>query len=932
LEYSVETVFISYNSADRLWSEWIGWQLENAGYQAILQAWDFSAGSNFVLKMQEATREATRTIAVLSEAYLKSLFTQPEWAAAFLKDPTGEKRILVPVRVEKCEPDGMWSAIVYIDLVGVDEERARQLLIAGFSGARAKPELEPPFPGSQRRSDQGVAPAFPGKIASSGTEHQTINPQSTSARDAPMPDAAPQNALLDSSFAGNNLASIIGRQTDVENVTNELKNRPLVTILGPGGCGKSRLAMEVAKVAAVNFPDGVSFIPLSELSLTGAEKNPLPVHVGKLIGVSERPNHPPNEALIQHFRTGAHLLVLDNCEHLIASCRAFAISLVTHCPGLRILATSRVALEPTSSDSSECLYDLQPLDVPSEARVTPEQVGGSSSVQLLIERASRRTKFEITAENAAATAAVCRSLCGLPLAIELTAARLRGTTIQSLWKEIRQGTFDVDKGAKGNTMRATIDRSYKPLQPDAQAFLRQLSVFRGGWTQDAAAAVCNQEAGLTENFINELVDSSLLTRTENGEMRFGFLEPIRQFVQQELTPSETAAVQRRHADYFLRVAEREESRLTTKEQDEALETLEPELDNYRVAVRWTIDQQQPEAGLRLMASLWRFIEIHTYYTDGLDWAEKVLGISGTAAFPSLRCKLLAGRGMLAYRMAKYTVAQSLFQECLDLATSVKDKVWIAEALGDLGLVAMMKGEFQLARERFTECKALEEVNQNTLAVANANFNLGFLALGIGEYEEAEKDLKIALLQFDAKGNDRGKAFALNSLARCCIVAGDLKTAVQHSNKALAIRRHSKDSKCVADSLRTSAWAALEAERYPEALEQLQEAVGKAQGVDDLRGISEALDLFALMGARRGISPTVVELAAAAENIRGSYGYAIPPVLKAERANALVKAKEHLGELEYSRAWDRGSMLSQADAIDAALESATPSAAASKNVG
>lgn len=149
---------------------------------------------------------------------------------------------------------------------------------------------------------------------------------------------------------------------------------------------------------------------------------------------------------------------------------------------------------------------------------------------------------------------------------------------------------------------------------------------------------------------------------------------------------------------------------------------------------------------------------------------------------------------------------------------------------------------------------------------------------------------------------------------------------------MAIRRHSKDSKCVADSLRTSAWAALEAERYSEAPEQLREAVGKAQGVDDSRGVSEALDLFALICARRRISATVVELAAAAENIRGSYGYAIPPPLKAETANLLVSAKEQLGELEYSRAWDRGSILSQADAIDAALDSATPGAAATKKVG
>ena len=875
----VETVFISYNSADRRWSEWIAWQLEKAGHQTIVQAWDFSGGSNFVVEMQKATTAATRTIAVLSESYLKSDFTQPEWAAAFAQDPTGKKKLLIPVRVEECEPSGLLHTIVYIDLVGLDEERARQLLIAALSGARAKPEEAPLFPGSQRKADERVAPAFPGKIPSGSPEPQTTGPQPVPPGEALVATsaAAKGNVVALSTAAANIPASgnvIIGRQTDISNLTEELENERLVTILGPGGCGKSRLAMEVAKVASVNFPNGVWLIPLSEISLSGAQENPLPAHVGKLIGVPERPTHPPNEALIERFRTGAYLLVLDNCEHLIDSCREFAVALLKYCPGLRILATSRVALEPTSADSYECLYDLQPLDVPAESLVTPEQIRSSSAVQLLIERARRRTRFEITPDNAAAVGAVCRSLCGLPLAIEITASRLRGTSIQSIWNEIRQGTFNLlDEGAQGNTLRATIDRSYKLLRPDAQAFLRQLSVFRGGWTQDAAAAVCNQEAKLTEGLTNELADSSLLTRTENGEMRFGFLEPIRQFVQQELAPTETATIQRRHADWFLSIAERDAPRLLSREQDEALEALQPELDNFRVAIRWAVDQQQPETGLRLMASLWRFTEIRAYYTDGLAWAREVLGIPGTTTFPALRCKLLAGGGMLAYRMARFADAQSLFQECLDLATARDDKVWIAEALGDLGLVAMMKGDFPQARALQTKCKALEELNQNRLAVANANYNLGFLAVGMGEYGEAATKLKEALVQFECEGNERGKAFALNSLARCCIVAGDLITAGQHSQKALAILSKSKDSKCVADSLRTSAWAALEADRYPEALGQLQEAMAKARGVDDSRGVSESLDLFALVAEKRDASANVVELAAAAEHIRGSYGYA-----------------------------------------------------------
>ena len=727
--------------------------------------------------------------------------------------------------------------------------------------------------------------------------------------------------------------TIIGRQRDIEKITAKLENERLVTILGPGGCGKSRLSVEVARALVPKFPDGIWFIPLSELSVTPGEENPLPSHVGKLIGVPERPTHPPNEALVNRLSSGTDLLILDNCEHLIDSCREFVVALLNACPRTKILTTSRVVLD---GYPFERVYPLDQLSVPAADQVSAVEIGASSAVMLFIERAKQRIPdFELTPENATAIATTCRALCGIPLAIEITAALLVGNTIQSLSREISENTSSLlDESIKGDprhyTLRAAIGRSYELLKPEAQMFLRQLSVFRGGWTLDACSAVCNTGGSLTNSreLVRLLLDSSLLVTQEvNQNMRFGFLEPIRQFVQQQLTASEADSVQHRHAEWFSAIAEQAAPKLITGEQNATLIALQADLDNFRVAARWTVDKHQLETGLRLMAGLWRFMEVRAYYTEGLARAKEILALSGTEAFPELKCKLLAGAGMLAYRMAKYEDAHSLFLACFEIANTRDDKVGMAEALGDLGLVAMMKGDFPRAQEFQTRCKELEQVNQNARNVAVANYNLGFLAVGMGSYSDAAELLRAALQEFESAGNDRESAFALNSLARCCMVSGDLDTANKYSERALAIRRKLLDSKCVADSLRTSAWAALEAGRDSAAMDQLKEAIGLARGVDDSRGVSEALDLIALTVAMQERPVNLVVLAAAAEHIRGPYGYALPPALIAERTRALARAKELLGEMEYSRAYDRGKALAIPDAIVEAVQAAAGVSAA-----
>ncbi len=669
------------------------------------------------------------------------------------------------------------------------------------------------------------------------------------------------------------------------------------------------------------FSAGVWYVALSDLAVTADDKNLLPSQIGKVIGVPERPTHPPNESLLEHFSTGNHLLILDSCEQLTGPCRELAGSLLSGCSGLKILATSRKTLE----ESFESVYPLSTLSIPAVNELCPTAIAESSAVELFVQRARQRLPdFVLDSKNASAVAKICQAMDGIPLAIEIAAARLNIKTTQ----EISEETFDLlNQGYGGDlrhwkTMSAAINWSYSLLTQESKLFLRGLAVFVGGWNLPAATAVCSQEIqrDRIEQLMGELVNSSLILREEvDGKVRFRFLDPIRQFVQQQLTPSESESHQRWHTGWFLGIAEQSAPKLLTGEQNATLEALQTEIANFRAALSWTIDTEQPESGLRLMVALWRFMEIRAYYTEGLDRAEKVLAIRGAEGFPELRCKLLSGAGMLAYRMANFARAKDLFLECSEIAKTRNDQVEMADALSGLGLVAMMKGNFPEAQAFQTQCRELERLNNNARNAAVATYNLGFIALGMGNNKDAVLLLEESLRQFESAKNDREGAFALNSLARCYIVSGDLRTANRYAHTALDIRRNLVDNKCVADSLRTLAWAALEAGDFQGALGQLKEGIALARGVDDSRGVSEALELFALISARQENNVRLVVLAAAAGNIRGPYGYALPPALIAERESALIHAKERLGEQEYSRAWAWGAALKMPEAIEQALQ-------------
>src|SRR5919202_492349 len=411
------------------------------------------------------------------------------------------------------------------------------------------------------------------------------------------------------------LTSFIGREREIAEVKRLLllegKDR-LLTLTGPGGCGKTRLALKVAFEVVQEFEDGVWLVELSSLS----DPDLVPQAVAFALGVREAPERSLTEVLTEHLKSKKMLLVLDNCEHVIDACAALADALLRACPELRILATSREAL----SIAGEATWLVPPLSLPDPEHPPPvEDLAGYEAVRLFLERAAAvSSRFELTERNAPAVAQVCRRVDGMPLAIELAAARARVLSVEQIASRLEDSfrllaTDSRTALPRQRTLRATIGWSHELLSQEEQALFRRLSVFAGGFALEAAEGVCagvGIERDGVLDLLTHLVDKSLLLVAQQGgeEARYRVLETVRQYGAEKLKESgDEPEIRRRHADFFLKLAEEAEPGLMGPEQGEWLERLEQEHGNLRAALMWSLGGGNQELGLRLAAGVGRFL-------------------------------------------------------------------------------------------------------------------------------------------------------------------------------------------------------------------------------------------------------------------------------------------------------------------------------------
>jgi non-specific serine/threonine protein kinase len=417
--------------------------------------------------------------------------------------------------------------------------------------------------------------------------------------------------------------SFIGREREQADVLALLDRAPLVTLTGAGGCGKTRLALTVAGSLLPEYPDGVWLVELAAL----VDPILVPQTVARVLGLQEQPGRTPLEMLTSYLKHRRLLLVVDNCEHLVGACADLAATLLRSCPQLRLLATSREALEV----AGEALYRAPSLSMPDLAQLpSPDRLTQYEAVQLFLERAqARRADFTLTARNAQAVAQVCVRLDGMPLAIELAAARIGVLPVESIAARL-DDRFRLLTGGprttlpRQQTLRATLDWSHDLLSRPEQALLRRLAVFAGGWTLEAAESVCAGDVvveGEILDLLSALVNKSLVqAEGADSHHRYWLLETLRQYTLERLEAmGEEAAVQDLHLAYFLALAEEAEPQLRGPAQGCWLDRLEVEHDNLRLALGWALERHAEDGGLRLAGALWGFWSYRGHLAEGQGW-------------------------------------------------------------------------------------------------------------------------------------------------------------------------------------------------------------------------------------------------------------------------------------------------------------------------
>jgi predicted ATPase/DNA-binding SARP family transcriptional activator len=566
---------------------------------------------------------------------------------------------------------------------------------------------------------------------------------------SPLPEAVEPPHLLPAP-----LTSLIGREEQVRGIIAQLESKRMVTLTGSGGVGKTRLAIQVAEDLAGRYRDGIYFVELGALT----DPTLVPQTVASTLDIREETGHPLATTLTSVLQRRRLLLILDGCEHLIVGCSELGATLLRGCRNLCILATSRQPL----AISGETLWRVPSLSLPDPRRLPSDDVhlgtllSDYAAIRLFVDRAGMaQPGFQLTPQNARDVMEICTRLDGIPLAIELAAARIKALTTQQLARRLNR-LFRLLTDEPSNTlsrqatMEATIRWSYDLLDPPERLLLARLSVFTGGWTLEAAEAVVGddwfadgepttiQQSTITNDDVlkltSRLVDRSLLLFEEvNGFGRYRMLETVRQFAHERLIEqNETTYARGRHLAYFLGLAEEAEPTLFGSGAETWLPQLEQEHDNLRAALTWSLNG--PGGGseaIRLAAALWRFWYRRGYLTEGRGWLAACLKCGETTASPA-RASVCNGAGFLAFHQGDVETARSFFHESLDIAESLDDRRLIATALHHQAYMAWYLNDFTTARSYYEQEIAILRELDDRSELASTLCQLGIAAGDMGD--------------------------------------------------------------------------------------------------------------------------------------------------------------------------------------------------------
>lgn len=710
---------------------------------------------------------------------------------------------------------------------------------------------------------------------------------------------------------------LVGRAREMEDVVGLFAGGcRLVTLVGPPGIGKTRLAAAVASHLDARLPGGASFVPLAEVVEPGAVAR----SIGQVLGVPAGVGNDDVGDLMDRLRPQDMLLVLDNFEHVMDAAPLVA-DLVATAPSLRILVTSRQALDLIS----ETPYVVPPLAVPDNAEGAPAHLAAVAAIALFAARAARvQPHFSLGPDNLAAVAQICIRLQGIPLAIELAAGAMRFLTPETVLTHLGSG-LDLpvpgprDAPLHQRTLRAAIGWSFDLLRPGDYKLMTRLAVFPGGCSVDAAAEVCRLpgEARLeVRTALLGLAAKSLLETVDQpgGTTRFVALESVRAFALERLEAlGELSRFQRRHAAWVLALVEGREPQLTESGQAAALAALDHELANIRAALAWSM-VHDPVTAICICAGLWRFWWIRGYLAEGRRWLDAAL--HPRAGDDHTRALALAGAGVLARTQGDYDRAVALLESASALARSIDDRRTLALAALNRGIVAENQGDHAMAWTRFEDAKRLYRSLGDRRGMAHATNCLATVRLGQGDLAAAAPLLEQALVDFEDLRDDWSVAMVLGNLG--WIAHKQEREAVARSlyEKSLAIYRGLGDERAVATVL-VNLGASETASASEPVTGVLEEALLIHSRLGERRGVAECMEALA-NAVHPSDAPRAALLLGAAERLRQRIGAPLWAEDQTQLDGLVEVLTDELGAQPFAVCWQRGRILSEEEVVAVAL--------------
>ena len=675
--------------------------------------------------------------------------------------------------------------------------------------------------------------------------------------------------------------SFVGRARELGELEGLLGRTRLLTLVGAGGSGKTRLALRIASRVSEGH---VWWVELASLS----DPNLVEGRVASTLGVVGAPGRAVDDLLVEYLETKEALLVLDNCEHLVGACAELVDALLRTCPGVRILATSR---EPLGV-AGEVSWSVPPLSLPDTGlEQTPGELLRCEAVGLFVERAEAVAPgFALTQDNGPAVADLCARLDGMPLAIELAASRVRMLSVGEILERL-DDRFRLLQGnrtavPRHRTLEATIDWSHELLSVREKILFRRLSVFAGGWTLEAAEDVCSGD-GIEEDEVLELlaclVDKSLVVVARDDEKsRYRMLETVRQYASVKLgEAAEREVISDRHANFLLDLAERAETELSGPGQVAWLERLETEHDNLSAALGWLTERGKAERGMRLAAALLRFWWFRGHLAEGRARIETLLDLPEASVSEGVRAKALHALGIHRYAddaMEDWAMVRSRLQESLEIYRRLQDEPRVAAVLQNLGRVLAVLGEWSSAQAALDESLEIGRRSGNEPGIALSHFYLGMTRLHRGDLSPARANFEEALEMYRKLDDGFWINACLVHLAYIDCEEGEyaaVRTRLLQTNETLPLVR--------------IPW-----------------------------GATYILDGFARLAVAQGEAARALRLGGATDALRQTYGVTIGPTEQAAFRRRLEPAWRALGEEAGETAWEEGRAMTLEEAVDLAF--------------